>query len=141
MAIPGLEEQGLEPKQVDFEPLMKEVAKARADVELKASLLKEAEQWRDNAMIAMLKAMRDAGLPEGSTLSGNGLRFKIESKNRAAYDPQMWDKVLGAAASGMPQLIQRRLNVTALEELVENGQPLPEGCRLEPYTELSVRKA
>lgn len=141
MAIPGLEEPAVTVKQVDFAPLMEEVAKARASVEQQAALKKEADQWLANAVYAMEKAMRDAGLPPDSTLSGNGLRFKIEQKNRAAYDPQAWDEVLSAAAGGIPNLIQRRLNVTVLEELVANGQPLPKGCRLEPYTELSVRKA
>ena len=103
-----------------------------------------------NGQLATLKTERDAiergliGFSEQSGLTAfatEGMGITIREKLRAKYDPEKWDELMKwAAANDKTYLIQRRLSDTKVVELVENGEPLPDGLSLEPFSTVSYRR-
>ena len=75
------------------------------------------------------------------SVSGGGLTISYKEKLRAGYDPEKWTDIMRwAVNTGHEYLIQRRLTDSRVADLATSGVELPEGLRIETFTDISVRR-
>jgi len=89
----------------------------------------------ENGLIAFSD---DSGLTSFAT---EGLAIAVRAKERAKYDPEKWDDLMKwAAENDKTYVVQRRLSDAKILEMVANGEPLPDGLSIEPYSQVSYRR-
>lgn len=100
---------------------------------------KDLRAKRDDCERRVMTAMENAGLEKTNAA---GLSLSVVQKFRARYEPEKWQSLMRwAVDTGHEYLIQRRLTDTKVMELVDAGEPLPEGLSVEPYKDLNFRRS
>lgn len=100
------------------------------------------EKQKEALKYDILGAMTASGFTEdGAKVAANGVSATRGTKFRAVYQPEKWPELVKwCAEHGRADLIQRRLTDSRVLEMVDAGEPLPEGVNLEPFQELSLRR-
>ncbi len=99
------------------------------------SALSERKREIERGLIAFSE---DSGLTSFAT---EGMSITVKEKTRAKYDPERWEELVGwAVANDKTYLIQRRLTDAKVVDMVDNGEPLPEGLSLEPFAQVIYRR-
>lgn len=122
----------------------------KQELDEKIALLKAAidEGDRINALKSENHAVREAlereileQLKDDDKMSHAGLTVYRKEKPRATYQPEKWDAIAAwAMETGNMHIIQRRLTDSRVEDLVQNGVPLPDGLAIEYVPELGTRR-
>ena len=92
----------------------------------------------EEAETLLTVALRDSGQTKAAD---EQISVSLGKKWRAKYDPEKWESIIGALiGSGYGHVVQRRLTDTKVEEMFNNGVPLPDGLSLEAFDNLSTRR-
>ncbi len=119
---------------------MREIKDEKDRVNQHLKRINEAEEKLERDI---LDAMTSLGFVEAgdkvSSACGTATR---QVKWRAKYEPDKWPEIVKwMAEQGRTDLVQRRLSDAKIMELVDLGQPLPDGLGVESFEQLSFRRA
>lgn len=128
------------PSLSDLLARFRDIKDAKDEVNARLKDLNKREGEMESAILA---AMESAGfVKSGDKVSSAAGTATRQTKWRAKYDPEKWpDIVKWCAENNRTDLVQRRLSDTRIMEIVDLGQPLPDGIEPESYTDLSFRRS
>ena len=93
---------------------------------------------REGFEALLLEKMEAAGIESTKT---EKITVTKSLQWRPKYDPERWGEIMQwCAESGNMHLVQRRLSIRPLQELIDNDVPLPAGLGVESFTKITHRR-
>jgi len=89
---------------------------------------------------AIMAGLRESG-QDKATVKGIGTA-SISKKYRAGAEPEAWNDIYKwCVDTGNTHILHRALTAAKVGELIDNGVQMPKGLRMDPYEDLSFRRA